>query len=235
MAAQKRSTRRTAKKAIPRRSPRGVQQARTVGLMDYFRFGESYTSLVLGIVVVIIVTILLLSLFKTRTTHIDTQRETSSMKTDVINNVQERQKSDNQDESTRNEQKEKVYTVKSGDDLWKIAEREYNDGYKWNLIAKVNNLTNPEIIHVGNKLVLPSITPTGTMKVSKSSTSFQSSPVSSTEKITGNSYTVVRGDYLWDIAVRAYGDGYRWVDIARENNLAQPDIIHPGNILKIPR
>jgi len=46
---------------------------------------------------------------------------------------------------------------------------------------------------------------------------------------------VVKGDNLWQIALRAYGDGYQWVKIARENKLANPDLIHSGNILKIPR
>jgi len=47
-------------------------------------------------------------------------------------------------------------------------------------------------------------------------------------------YTVVHGDNLWDIAVAQYGDGYRWVDIASANNLANPSIIHSGNVLVIP-
>ncbi|PIZ97158.1 MAG: lectin, partial [Candidatus Levybacteria bacterium CG_4_10_14_0_2_um_filter_35_8] len=38
-----------------------------------------------------------------------------------------------------------------------------------------------------------------------------------------------------NIAVRAYGDGYRWVDIARANGLENPDLIFSGNVLKIPR
>lgn len=54
-------------------------------------------------------------------------------------------------------------------------------------------------------------------------------------KISGDSYTVVKGDNLWNIAVRAYGDGYKWVEIAKLNNLANPDIIHPGNVFKLPR
>lgn len=47
-------------------------------------------------------------------------------------------------------------------------------------------------------------------------------------------YTVVRGDNLWDIAVEMYGDGYRWTDIAEANDLANPGIIHAGNVLVIP-
>lgn len=54
-------------------------------------------------------------------------------------------------------------------------------------------------------------------------------------EITQSEYVVKKGDDLWDIAVRAYADGYKWVDIARVNNLSNPDLIHPGNVFKIPR
>ncbi len=47
-------------------------------------------------------------------------------------------------------------------------------------------------------------------------------------------YTVVRGDNLWKIAESVYGDGNRWTDIAEENNLANPQTIHAGNILVLP-
>src|SRR6185503_8761598 len=52
----------------------------------------------------------------------------------------------------------------------------------------------------------------------------------SNQRITKNTYTVVEGDSLWDISVRAYGNGYRWVDIARANKLMNPDLIYPGNV-----
>jgi nucleoid-associated protein YgaU len=52
--------------------------------------------------------------------------------------------------------------------------------------------------------------------------------------ISGPTYTVKRGDTLWDISVRAYGDGYRWVDIAKENKLLNPHIIHAGNVFVLP-
>lgn len=50
----------------------------------------------------------------------------------------------------------------------------------------------------------------------------------------GSEYTVMRGDNLWNIAVAAYGDGYRWVDIAKANSLVNPSVIHAGNVLTIP-
>ncbi len=55
------------------------------------------------------------------------------------------------------------------------------------------------------------------------------------EAISGATYTVVKGDHLWGIAVRAYGDGFRWVDIASDNELLNPNLIHPGNLLSLPQ
>jgi len=47
-------------------------------------------------------------------------------------------------------------------------------------------------------------------------------------------YRVVEGDYLWKIAQKFYRSGYNWVDIALENNLANPDRLAIGQELKIP-
>lgn len=50
----------------------------------------------------------------------------------------------------------------------------------------------------------------------------------------GSEYTVQHGDSLWKIAEDAYGDPYRWVDIAKANDLANPDVIHAGNVFVLP-
>ncbi len=55
------------------------------------------------------------------------------------------------------------------------------------------------------------------------------------QKIVGNSYKVGEGDSLWDISVRAYGDGYRWPEIASLNNIQNPDLIYPGQVFKLPK
>src|SRR6266480_3008214 len=49
-----------------------------------------------------------------------------------------------------------------------------------------------------------------------------------------NSYTVKEGDTLWSIAEATYKNGYRWVDIAKANNLANADALAVGQKLTLP-
>ena len=47
------------------------------------------------------------------------------------------------------------YTVKKGDSLWSISTATYGTGFRWTEIAKANNLAHPNVIHIGNVLMLP--------------------------------------------------------------------------------
>jgi nucleoid-associated protein YgaU len=49
-------------------------------------------------------------------------------------------------------------------------------------------------------------------------------------------YTVVAGDSLSKIARKIYGDAGRWKEIfeANRDTIKNPDLIHPGQTLKIP-
>lgn len=47
-------------------------------------------------------------------------------------------------------------------------------------------------------------------------------------------YTVEPGDTLWAISERFYGDGNRYQQIADASGVANPDLIHPGQVLTIP-
>lgn len=130
--------------------------------------------------------------------------------------------------STISETKSEHVVIK-GETLWSIAENSYGSGYNWIDIKDANNLQSDEI-EIGQKLVIPeNITvkePTVTVKVLNEPTGVS---------IATNTYEVVHGDCLWDIAVRAYGDGYKWIEIAKANKLENPNLIHAGNILTLPR
>jgi LysM domain len=56
---------------------------------------------------------------------------------------------------TETKQKAKTYTVKSGDTLWDIARRFYQNPYKWTDIAKANNIKDPKKLQIGKVLRLP--------------------------------------------------------------------------------
>ena len=49
-------------------------------------------------------------------------------------------------------------------------------------------------------------------------------------------YTVVKGDTLSHIAKHFYGDANKWRKIFQANGdvIKNPDLIHPGQVLKIP-
>jgi putative chitinase len=191
-------------------------------IFSRFKFTESYTSLLLGAIVVLIVGILFISF----------ARGNRNSQTSSTNDNQKTELQKSQDTSS-------TYTIKPGDDLWSISEDVYNDGYKWIEIAKINKIKNPELIHVGNKLMIPTVAPTIVQKeltamkpkVSPNATD----DVVENNSIIGNTYTIKPGDNLWDICVRAYGDGFKWPELAKVNNIQNPDLIYKDNVIKIPR
>ena len=48
---------------------------------------------------------------------------------------------------------------------------------------------------------------------------------------------VNKGDALWRIAYRQFGDGIRYVDIVRRNqrDIEDPDLIYPKQIFAVPK
>ena len=50
----------------------------------------------------------------------------------------------------------------------------------------------------------------------------------------GDTYTVVAGDCLWNIAYKLYGSGAQFGKIAEANKIADPYIIYVGQILTVP-
>ena len=58
-----------------------------------------------------------------------------------------------------NQEREVTYTVQKGDSLSKIARDKYGDGAKWKAIFEANRdqISNPDLIHPGQVLKIPSI------------------------------------------------------------------------------
>lgn len=100
-----------------------------------------------------------------------------------------------------------AYTVKKGDTLSEIA-KEY--GTTVNEIASLNNISNPNIIYVGQYLVIPT---TSNANIS-----------------TATTYTVKNGDTLSGIANK-FGTTYQ--KLAEINGISDPNKIFAGQVIKI--
>ena len=212
--------RRKARKLTIRRKRKIVQKESFTG----FKLPSSYTSLILGAIVVVVVAILFVIFAKgSRVIQTISTNENPAMDSQTA-----------QDKSNTSS----TYTIKPGDDLWSISETVFHDGYKWVEIAKINKLEEPGLIHAGNKLLIQTISPTVVQKeiiTSKEIIPSSQSTIMQNDSITQNTYKIKPGDNLWDISVRAYGDGFKWPELAKVNNIEIPNLIYAGNVLKIPR
>jgi len=103
----------------------------------------------------------------------------------------------------------KVHIVQPGENLFRIA---LGYGTTVDAIAQANDIVNPWFIYVGQKLIIPS---TGAPSPGP----------------TPKTYVVQPGDTLYSIAVR-YNTTVQALMVA--NNLASPNLIFVGQILKVP-
>ena len=100
-----------------------------------------------------------------------------------------------------------TYIVQPGDTLSGIAAR-YGTTYQH--LATINGISNPDIIHVGDHIVIDGVV------------SAQSSD--------DEYYTIQPGDTLSGIAAN-YGTTWQW--LAEVNGIDTPDLIHPGNTIRV--
>ncbi len=120
------------------------------------------------------------------------------------------------------------YTTKVGDSLWKVAERFYGDGSKWQRIADANNLGDslPHSIEI----VIPDAP--GVRSQPSQLAAVQNPQVPAGFSV----YTVQANDSLWKIAERQLGNGARWTEIRDANRdlLGGREVVQVGMKLKIP-
>lgn len=119
--------------------------------------------------------------------------------------------------TTNTETSSASYTVKSGDTLSGIASQ-YNTTV--NQIVSLNQLSNPNLIYVGQVLKLKN----------SQTTNSSSSSSSSTATTTAGTYTVKAGDTLSAIASRYSTSSST---LASLNSLSNPNLIYVGQVLKV--
>lgn len=204
------------------------------GILKTLKINEGLISSIMGGVVVVIMAAMIFNYFK------------SINKSGKI--------TDESAAQTAEEQLSKAlpatYKVKKGDDLWHISEKFYNSGYNYVDIIKENKLGSSGVIFEGNELTIPKVEVRLTPKMKaelaakeKAAREVAQAEVKTevkTAKVTieGAKYVTVKGDHLWSIALRAYGDGYAWTKIYNANKKvigANPSRLYAGVELTLPR
>jgi len=192
-------------------------------VVEKVKTAESTISMVLGVVVVVVAGIILFNYFKGFIKK-QSEKETETItptREEIFNEEVEKRTSAFSGELPAK------YEVEKGDSLWKISIKFYGYGYNWVDISKENNLRNPGQIEAGQEFIIPNVEPKKPILTVL--------PTITAGPIDGSSYEVKKGDNLWNISVRAYQDGYKWPQIVQANDIANPEIIHAGNVLVIPR
>ncbi|MBU0619386.1 LysM peptidoglycan-binding domain-containing protein [Patescibacteria group bacterium] len=173
------------------------------------RLNESTLSMILGALVVVVVGILIFNYFAKTEEQVVVEGEVSEFGEMVM-----------KEEGTTPDGLPSKHTVAKGEHLWEIAEKYYDSGYNWVDIAETNNLADANILLIGQELTIP--------QAQVKQITVKPQPTS------GYEYSVQAGDNLWQLAVEAYGDGFRWTEIAEANGLANPNYIEIGQTLLIP-
>jgi len=141
-----------------------------------------------------------------------------------------------------------IYTIKSGDSLWKIASYYHVSTAS---IVELNELSNPNRLVVGQALVIPTEAAFHTVKPGETLWSIaQAYGITLTAILQYNQITnpnsispgnvllipaprhrIQPGETLWQIAQR-YGVSVQ--TLMKVNNITNPNLIYPGNELMIP-
>ncbi|PIS09598.1 hypothetical protein COT75_00120 [Candidatus Beckwithbacteria bacterium CG10_big_fil_rev_8_21_14_0_10_34_10] len=191
------------------------------------KLNEPTISTILGALVIITVGALIFNYFKTGVKQENGQQA-------LLEEVQELSLKEAEGQQLVLGTDKNKYIVQEGDSLWKISEKVYKTGYNWTDIAKKNNLYDPNHLEAGQELEIPEVQVIDE-KILANTETISPVPGENSQTITGDTYIVKQGDFLWEIAIKAYQDGYKWPEIAKVNNLVNPDILEIGQELKLPR
>ena len=100
----------------------------------------------------------------------------------------------------------RTHIVATGETLSSLALRFYGDAEMYRLIATASGIANPNVVNVGQRLIVADYT----------------------------RYTVVAGDTLSRLAQRFYGDATLYRLIATASGIANPNVLNVGQQLIIP-
>lgn len=210
-------------------------------ILKAFKMNEDKFSTLLGVIVVFLVGMMMFNYFKSA--------NLSMWKGSIFDSGATTTATEEKTDTTN--QNVDTYKVVKGDDLWHISERHYKSGYNYVDIIKENKLPASGRIEVGMELKLPKVEPkkmTVKEPVADKSTEKKvevkavveatPTPAKTAGTIDLDTYATQKGDSLWTISVRAYGDGFRWTKIYWENKAVigkNPNMLFSGIKLNLPK
>lgn len=200
--------------------------------LSEFKIDQSAVSLALGAIVVVVIGVLVFNYFSKLNRPINpipiNTPETSSLKSNNSNIPAK-------------------HTVEAGETLGTIAEKYYGTSELWTKLCEANSdilKKNCDLLEPGVELTilpkdvaansaspLPLPSPKA-VSATLSPTIMPSTGIASAASQV-DTYTIVRGDTLCGILTRFSGSCTNVENIARCNNIANPNLIHADNILKL--
>ncbi|OGD92963.1 hypothetical protein A2697_05590 [Candidatus Curtissbacteria bacterium RIFCSPHIGHO2_01_FULL_41_44] len=168
---------------------------------------DSYTSLILGAIIVIVLGLLVANYFNRRSQQIGGGEQTSQ----------------SQEEAQKAVGAPQEYKIVAGDSLSAISEKFYETAEFFPVLAEVNNISNPDIIFTDSTLKVPTKNEAETVRVQLTTTQYQ---VQSGDTLFTISEKVYGNGSKWPILDRAN-------DVGRLPN-GNP-LIFAGSTIVIPR
>lgn len=215
-----------------------VSENNIKNILKAFKMNEDRFSTLLGVIVVFLVGLMMFNYFKSANLSI--------WKGSIFENGATTTADEEKTDITS--QKPDTYKVVKGDVLWRIAENHYKSGYNYVDIIKENNLPADGRIEVGMELKLPKVeakkitakeaVAEKTKDPKKVEVVVTPTPAKTAGTIDLDTYTTQKGDSLWTISVRAYGDGFKWTKIYWENKAVigkNPNMLFSGVKLSLPK
>ncbi|MBT3340454.1 MAG: LysM peptidoglycan-binding domain-containing protein [Planctomycetes bacterium] len=132
---------------------------------------------------------------------------------------------------------DRIYRVREGDVLSRIALRELDDRNAWRQIAALNGITDEgRSLQVGDALILPpKAGESSAPQVAPAQGTLPAPQVSSnTPAAMPSTYTVVSGDTPDRISKKLYGSSKHWERLLAANGLDDPRALQVGAVLKVP-
>ena len=185
---------------MPRRKKGGISQ-----VLFGKNLEDSYSGLILAAIIVVVLGLLVANYFSKRNSDFP-QGQTSEIKSENMGGNQESE-----------------YKVEPNDSLSAISMKYYGSFDYWPVLARANNIKNPNLLYKDITLKIPAKDNAEMLR----------------GELTTTSYEVQAGDTLFAISEKVYGDGYKWMVLDRANKVGRlPNgnpLIFAGNKLVIPR